>query len=135
MKYMLTPRTTVFVAALLGAFGVVSGAFGSHILADALSPKSMGTYTTGVTYLQGHALYLFVLGWVSLTHDNAMLGRARLAGLLGILVFSGSLMVLAVTGMSWLGAVAPVGGTLLILSWLATAFGARQWAAGHAGSA
>ncbi|MDA0875492.1 MAG: DUF423 domain-containing protein, partial [Bacteroidetes bacterium] len=63
---MLTPRTTMVTAALLGALGVASGAFGSHILTSILSDRAMGTWMTGVTYLQGHALYLLILGWMGI---------------------------------------------------------------------
>lgn len=120
---MLTPRTTFFLAALLGAVGVASGAFGSHVLRDVLSPKALGTYTTGVTYLQGHALYLLVLGWIGMQKEHHLMAVSRTTGFVGILLFSGSLMVLATTGMTWLGAVAPVGGTLLISSWVLAAIG------------
>lgn len=122
---MLTPRTTLVIAALFGAFGVAAGAFGSHILTSVLSAKAMGTWGTAVTYLQIHALYLLILGWISLQQDARPFALARTAGVAGVGFFSGSLMVLALTGQTWLGAVAPVGGVLLISSWLATAWGAR----------
>ena len=122
---MLTPRTTLVTAALLGAFGVVTGAFGSHVLTSVLTEKALRTWGTGVTYLQIHALYLFILSWVDMQHDSRPFALARTAGVAGVGFFSGSLMVLALTGQTWLGAVAPVGGVLLISSWLATAWGAR----------
>ena len=123
---MLTPRTTLVTAALLGAFGVVTGAFGSHVLTSVLTEKALRTWGTGVTYLQIHALYLFILSWVGMQHDSRPFALARTAGVAGVGFFSGSLMVLALTGQTWLGAVAPVGGVLLISSWLATAWGALK---------
>lgn len=121
---MLTPRSTLIIAAVLGAVGVAAGAFGSHVLTPMLSAKSMGTWTTAVTYLQIHALFLLILGWISRQKDSRPFALARTAGVAGVGFFSGSLMVLALSGLTWLGAVAPVGGTLLIASWTATAWGA-----------
>jgi uncharacterized membrane protein YgdD (TMEM256/DUF423 family) len=123
---MLTPRSTLVLAALLGALGVAAGAFGSHVLTPILTSKALGTWSTGVTYLQLHALYLLVLGWVGIERDSRPFALARTAGAVGVGFFSGSLMVLALTGQTWLGAVAPVGGTALIVSWSATAWAAGQ---------
>lgn len=123
---MSSPRTFLFIAALLGAVGVAAGAFGSHMLSDVLTPKDLRTYSTGIAYLQWHAVYLFVLSWVSREHDNWGLLWARRCGLGGIVLFTGSLVTLSLTGLSFLGAVAPIGGSLLIGSWLLTAWGVRS---------
>jgi len=123
---MSSPRNVLILSALLGAVGVAAGAFGSHVLADVLSPKDLGTYGTGISYLQWHAVYLFALSWISLKYDNNGFLWARRCALGGILFFTGSLVALSLTGISILGAVAPIGGTLLIASWLLTAWGARQ---------
>ncbi len=125
---MTSPRTTLFLAALMGAAGVAAGAFGSHMLSDVLSPGRMSTYGTGIAYLQWHAVYLFVLSWISMQHENRAFLWARRCALGGILFFTGSLVALSLTGISLLGAVAPIGGTLLIASWLLSAWGARQLA-------
>ncbi len=126
MNSMSTPRSSLILAALLGALGVAAGAFGSHILSDVLSPKDLSTYSTGISYLQWHAVYLLALSWMNHTHDNVWFAWARRCGLGGILIFSGSLMALALTGISILGAIAPIGGTMLIASWLLTAWGTKQ---------
>ena len=123
---MSSPRNVLILSAILGATGVAAGAFGSHILSDVLSPKDLSTYGTGVTYLQWHAVYLFSLAWLNLTHENRAFQWARRCALAGIFFFSGSLITLSLTGLSILGAVAPIGGTLLIASWLLTARGARS---------
>lgn len=123
---MSSPRNVLILSAFLGALGVAAGAFGSHVLSDVLSPKDLGTYGTGIAYLQWHAVYLFALSWISMQHDNKGFLWARRCALGGILFFTGSLVALSLTGVSILGAVAPIGGTLLIASWLLTAWGARQ---------
>jgi len=77
----------------------------------------MRTYGTGVDYLQLHAVYLLLLGVTALRIDLPRLRQAATIGLAGILVFSGSVITLALTGIAWLGAIAPMGGLLLITSW------------------
>ena len=123
---MSSPRNVLILSAILGALGVMAGAFGSHILSDVLSPKDLSRYGTGVVYLQWHAVYLFSLSWLSLSHENRAFLWARRCALAGLFFFSGSLITLSLTRMSILGAVAPIGGTLLIASWLLTAWGARS---------
>lgn len=123
---MSTPRVVLILSAILGAVGVAAGAFGSHILSDVLSPKDLSTYSTGISYLQWHAVYLFALSWLNHTHDNDWFMWARRCGLGGIAFFTGSLVALSLTGISVLGAVAPIGGTMLIASWLLTAWGAKN---------
>lgn len=103
---------------LAGAFGfsaVMLGAFGAHGLRDRLSPPMLEIYRTGVLYHLVHALAVLA---VALAADR--LRRPRLvAGLFcaGIAIFSGTLYLLAVTGRTWLGAVTPIGGLLLLAGW------------------
>ena len=90
-------------------FGVAFGAFGAHGLRDRLTPDLLATFETGVRYHLIHALGLFVAAWLSGEDESR---SARLAGVLlvvGILLFSGSLYVLALTGVRWLGAITPLG--------------------------
>jgi len=122
MKMMLTSRSSAPLAALLGALSVGLGAFGSHALQDMLTADAMSTWGTGARYLQWHAVYLLVLGlaWRYQSSES----RFRLPiilGFLGILIFSGSVMTLAVSGIRILGAVAPIGGICLIASWVLAA--------------
>jgi len=117
MKYMLTARQICIVGAALGGLGVLLGAFGTHSLRDVLDESAMSTYGTGIDYLQVHAIYLLILGISALQMDIPRIRTAATIGLAGILVFSGSVITLALTGISWLGAIAPVGGLLLITSW------------------
>ena len=110
-------RTLLTVAGTLGFTAVLLGAFGAHGLRDRVSPPLMEIYRTGVLYHLVHALA--VLG-VAIAADR--LRRPRLvAGLFtgGIVIFSGTLYLLAITGVMRLGAVTPIGGVLLLAGWLA----------------
>jgi uncharacterized membrane protein YgdD (TMEM256/DUF423 family) len=115
----------VRLGAFAMAFGVALGAFGAHGLKSRLTPDLLAIYETGVRYHLVHGLALFVTAWLA-GEDK---GRAaRLAGLLfvvGILLFSGSLYLLALTGVRALGAVTPLGGVAWIAAWTILALRVR----------
>lgn len=108
------------IGALLLGIAVMLGAFGAHGLRSRLDAYSIGIYERAVFYHFVHALGLLI---ASVLWRVGALGQS--AGqwvcallLIGILVFSGSLYVLAVTGMRWLGAITPIGGLSFIAAWL-----------------
>lgn len=119
-------RQLILLAGLFGALGVALGAFGAHALSGLFSaePARRATYDTAVLYHLVHAAAL--LGAASL--QQASPGRwARIAGglfALGIVLFSGSLYLLSVFDLRFLGAVAPLGGAALIAGWGALLVGA-----------
>jgi uncharacterized membrane protein YgdD (TMEM256/DUF423 family) len=120
------PATAKLFLVLGGSFAlaaVVIGAFGAHGLKARLSPESLVVYQTGVQYHFYHALGLVLVGLTMLHLQSAALRASGWLMSAGILLFSGSLYVLALTGQKWLGAVAPLGGTAFILAW-----GAFIWA-------
>ena len=99
------------IAALFGASGVVLGAFGAHGLKAVLAAnQTLEIWHTASLY---HLLHAVVLLWAAARSLAFRLFAC------GILVFSGSLYLLAVTGRKWLGAITPLGGLLLIAGWLA----------------
>jgi len=104
------------IGAGLGFLGVALGAFGAHALRDRLEPALLQAWNTGVLYHLLHAVALFAIG----LHARAA-GAAPGAGaallLAGVLVFSGSLYAMALTGIRPLGAVTPFGGLLLLAGW------------------
>jgi uncharacterized membrane protein YgdD (TMEM256/DUF423 family) len=103
------------LGALLGGLGVVLGAFGAHALRARISPELLEVYRTGVLYQLFHALALLALAGLC---DR--LRRPRLIAILfgtGVLIFSGSLYTLAITGIRGWGAVTPFGGACLIAGW------------------
>jgi uncharacterized membrane protein YgdD (TMEM256/DUF423 family) len=111
------------IAALLLALAVMLGAFGAHGLKDRLDAYSMEVYQKAVFYHFIHALGLLI---VSLTPRTANLSWVQILLLAGILVFSGSLYLLAVTGMRTLGAITPLGGLSFIAAWLLLAWSLRK---------
>jgi len=100
------------------ALSVIMGAFGAHALKDRLSEYSMSIYDKAVLYQFFHAfaiLFVAVLNKVIDTQDFSISGILLI---IGILLFSGSLFILAITDIKWLGAITPIGGTLFIIGWL-----------------
>ncbi|MGP4081661.1 DUF423 domain-containing protein [Pseudalkalibacillus sp. R45] len=109
----------ILLGTLNAGLSVVLGAFGAHGLESKLSSKMMEVFKTGVQYHIFHALGLFVVAFLADKFPNSsMLGAAGWIMLLGILLFSGSLYVLSVTGISKLGIITPFGGLAFIISWV-----------------
>jgi uncharacterized membrane protein YgdD (TMEM256/DUF423 family) len=111
------------IAALLMALAVMLGAFGAHGLKDRLDAYSMDVYQKAVFYHFIHALGLLV---VSLAPRTANMVWVNILLVAGILIFSGSLYLLAVTGVRMLGAVTPLGGLSFIAAWLLLAWSLRK---------
>ena len=111
-------RTFLLIGAVFGFLGVAFGAFGAHALRSRLSPEMLAVFETGVRYQMYHTFAVLIVA--------AAIGRIGAASLLvlagwfffaGILLFSGSLYALALTGVGVLGAVTPVGGLLFLIGW------------------
>jgi len=110
----------------LGSMGmmlaVVLGAFGAHVLKNALTPEQMAIYETAVHYHVYHALGLLTVGLLTVRLPAA--ASLRWAGLLmtiGLVLFSGTLYALSLSGIRWLGAIVPIGGMAFLGAWLALA--------------
>ncbi len=109
----------ILLGALNAGISVVLGAFGAHGLESKLSAKMMDVYKTGVQYHIFHALGLFVVAFLADKFPNSsLIGAAGWIMFLGIILFSGSLYVLSVTGISKLGIITPFGGLAFIISWV-----------------
>lgn len=111
------------VGSALGALGVMLGAFGAHGLRSRLTPEMLAIFETAVRYHLFHALALLATAWAISRWPNAWTHAAGWLFLAGVVVFSGSLYVLSMAGVRWLGAVTPIGGAALIAGWLALAWG------------
>ena len=111
---MLYPRIVAALGAILAALAVAGGAFGAHGLRARLTPADLATFETAVRYHLIHALALFAVAWVMDRWPGGMASTAAVLMVVGILVFSGSLYFLVLTGPRWLGAVTPIGGVCLI---------------------
>lgn len=119
-------RLWLFLAALMGAAAVVLGAFAAHGLRGALAPVALETFETGARYHLAHAL---AMGLAALAMRGAAQPRARLAAILflaGILLFCGSLYLLATTGIRAFGFITPSGGLAFIMGWIALALAALK---------
>ncbi len=117
------------IGAALGGLAVVIGAFGAHGLDAIMSDEMAEVFETGVRYHFYHALAIIAIaaGSTALWSSKFCLWACR-AWTLGIIVFSGTLYALALTGISWLGAITPIGGAAMIAGWvlLAIAAGTRR---------
>lgn len=113
----------LFMAALTGATGVAIAAFGQHALAGRLEPRLLSTFDTAGRYQLIHAV---AMGLAALA-GRKWADRAAALFFVGILLFSGSLYVLALTGIRIIGIVTPFGGVALIAGWLLLAVAAWKW--------
>lgn len=104
--------------AVVAGIAVALGAFGAHGLKNTLTPDMLLVFETGVRYLIIHAIALFLTGWYGHSIHSSRVRAAGIAFSVGMLLFSGSLFLLAITGIRMFGAVAPIGGTALIVGWM-----------------
>ena len=107
--------------------GVALGAFGAHGLKESLSAEGKQVYQTAVLYHLIHGLALLAVGWLAtLKPMEPMIQRAGWAFVIGVVLFSGSLYLLSVTGIKKLGIITPLGGFAFLLGWLCLALGATR---------
>lgn len=115
------------VGAVSAGLAVALGAFAAHGLRARLSPEALQTFETGARYHMYHALALLAVAWAVTRWPGTAVSVAGWLFIAGTLLFSGSLYLLAITGVRMLGAITPVGGFAFILGWLALAWAA--WSA------
>ncbi len=112
------------IGAIAGAVGVLLGAFGAHGLKSRVDPDLLAVFETGVRYHMYHALALLAVGWAATRWPGAWVSASGWLFLIGIVVFSGSLYLMTLTGARWLGAITPLGGLAFISGWVALAVAA-----------
>ncbi|MBU5355747.1 DUF423 domain-containing protein [Paenibacillus silvae] len=127
-------RKWMMVGAILTMLSVGIGAFGAHMLKDKIGASAIATYETGVQYHMIHALGLLIIGLTAgqLGESLKLKWAARLL-FAGIIIFSGSLYVLSISGIKILGAITPIGGVAFIIGWLL--FAIDVWQRGQRRSA
>lgn len=103
---------------------VVTGAFAAHALKSRLSPDMFQTFEVAVRYQMYHALGLIAVAWASTQWSSQLVTASGWLFVAGIVIFSGSLYILSLTGVRWLGAITPIGGVAFIIGW-----GCLLWAA------
>ncbi|MCP3907360.1 MAG: DUF423 domain-containing protein [Oceanicoccus sp.] len=115
-------KTLLIIAAISGLLAVAIGAFGAHGLKGRVTTDLMAVYQTGVQYHFYHTLALLLVGILMLQFPEvSLLTWTGWLFIAGIIIFSGSLYVMALTGIKWLGAITPIGGVAFIAGWLAMA--------------
>ncbi len=118
----------LFLGAISALTGVVMGAFGAHGLKAILSPEMLTVYQTGVTYQMWHALGLIGIALIrQRIPESKLVGWAGSLMFIGIILFSGSLYLLAILDIKWLGMITPLGGVSFITAWsLIAIFAAKK---------
>lgn len=111
--------------AIFSAVGVALGAFGAHGLKARVSTDLLAVFETGVRYHMYHAFALLAVGWAASRNPASVLQVAGFLFSVGIVLFSGSLYLMTLTGARWLGAITPFGGLAFLVGWALLAWGAR----------
>lgn len=119
-------RTLAAVGSLLGFLAVALGAFGAHALRERVGADLLAIYQTGVQYQAMHAVALLALGLAA--PDSKPTRSAGWFMVAGVVVFSGSLYALSITGVRGFGAITPIGGVCFLIAWamLFWSFASRQ---------
>ncbi len=108
----------LLIGSIVMALSVAIGAFGAHGLEPKLTEKMMKNYQTGVHYHMVHGIGLLIVGIIALKLTSTSLHAAGWSFLIGIILFSGSLYAMALTGITKLGAITPIGGLAFIIGWV-----------------
>jgi uncharacterized membrane protein YgdD (TMEM256/DUF423 family) len=110
-------KTFLLIGAVAAFLAVAFGAFGAHALRARLSPEMLAVFETGARYQMYHSLAIVLVALILGRMDGWLVRMAGWMFTAGIVLFSGSLYALALTGVTTLGAVTPVGGLAFLLGW------------------
>ncbi|YAI81765.1 MAG: DUF423 domain-containing protein [cyanobacterium endosymbiont of Rhopalodia sterrenbergii] len=122
-------KVFMIVGSTLAGLGVVGSAFARHGLKNRLSDHALDIFETGIKYQMYHSLALLLVVLLLIVKQNysSSLLWAGYGFLVGILIFSGSLYALSLTGIKWLGAITPIGGVAFIVGWASLVINAWNW--------
>ena len=109
--------TWIIAGSFFAALAVIFGAFGAHGLKSKVSPEDLIIFETGVRYQMYHALGLVLLGLMGMSTSFSISQLPALFFVIGIIIFSGTLYLIPLTGIRWLGAITPIGGIAFIAGW------------------
>jgi uncharacterized membrane protein YgdD (TMEM256/DUF423 family) len=118
-------RVFFSLGAVSGFLAVAAGAFGAHALRARLPADLLAVFETGARYQMYHALALLAVAWAAGRWTGPLVAWAGWLFVAGTVLFSGSLYVLALTGVRWLGAITPLGGVCFLAGWLCLGLAAR----------
>ena len=111
-------RLWIVIGALFALLAVALGAFGAHSLKNRLTIEDLSIFEIGVRYQMYHGLAMILLGLIAFNYNQQMVHWPAVLFIIGIVIFSGTLYLLSITGARWLGAITPIGGTFLIAGWI-----------------
>jgi len=111
-------RMILLSGAIFMALAVLLGAFGAHALKTNLSPEMMQVYKTGIEYQFYHALGLLLIGLIGFQIQSKYIKWSGTLISIGIIIFCGSLYILALSGFEWIGAITPIGGLSFVAGWV-----------------
>ena len=111
-------KVGLIFGSLFALLSVVFGAFGAHALKDYLNEYSKSIYEKAVLYQMFHALGIIAVSIIGENVKSIDISLSICCFIVGIVLFSGSLYILAVTNIKWLGAITPIGGIFFIIGWL-----------------
>ena len=117
-------RTFWWLGCIFGFVGVAAGAFGAHGLKARLSADMLAVFETGVRYQMYHAFALIAAAWALGRWPGTLASASGWFFVIGTVLFSGSLYLLSLTGLRWLGAITPLGGLAFLAGWLCLAVAA-----------
>lgn len=120
----MNERRLLVVGSLTMFVGVAAGAFGAHGLKSSVSPEMLSVWETGVTYQLIHAIGLLLIGLLMPRLGKAGLSQAGNWMFVGVILFSGSLYLLTLTGIRQIGVITPIGGLAFLAAWLRLAHAA-----------
>jgi uncharacterized membrane protein YgdD (TMEM256/DUF423 family) len=112
--------------AIFMALAIVLGAFGAHTLKDSLSTEMMKVYQTGVEYQFNNSLGLLIIGLIGFHIQSKYIKWSGILISIGIILFSGSLYILSVGSIRWIGAITPIGGVSFVAGWICLVLAIRD---------
>ncbi len=121
-----TTKKFIQIGAIMMALSVALGAFGAHALKDILDEKMIQVYNTAVQYQFYHSLGMFVVAFVAHLNDTKKVNLSGNIMLASTIIFSGSLYIMTITGLKYLGAITPIGGIGFIIAWILLALSIKK---------
>ena len=115
-------RGWIITGAVMAGIAILLGAFGAHGLKNKITADYLIVFDTGVKYHFYHSLGLMIIGILAFHFPTEPLHIPCIFIVSGIILFSGSLYVLSITGLKWVGAITPLGGLSFIIGWIFTAY-------------
>jgi uncharacterized membrane protein YgdD (TMEM256/DUF423 family) len=119
------------IGSILAGSGVAAGAFGAHALKEILDASMLQVFDTATRYVMYHAFGLCIVSWAIDRYPGQRLEKSGWLFILGTLLFSGSLYMVSLAGVRWMGAVTPIGGLAFIAGWILLGWGIWREALPH----